>query len=587
MPIIPIKMGMPSGSSNISGQKIVDELKKLSGTDKLPASAIKDVVMSVNGKSGNVDVTLDSLDAQKKSQMLTDISSTTWGNSVLVATDPMGHMLPINYTEYSRQILSLKSKDELINNLGLKPGEYPVTSVNGKMGTITITAEDVGAAKTEHTHLIYEITGLLDELDSKLNVGESIPYSDLTGTPSIPDEQVNSDWLATSGKSEILNKPDLFDGDYNSLENKPQLFSGSFNDLADKPAIPAGQVNADWDSTSGVSRILNKPTLFSGDYRDLSNKPLLFSGSYADLSNKPVIPAGQIQSDWSQTVSTALDYIKNKPALFDGNYNSLTNRPTLFDGTWGSLTGKPNLSTVATSGSYADLTNKPSLFSGSYSDLTNKPTIPASQIQSDWNQTNASALDFIKNKPTIPSVAYPVNSVNGKTGTVTLTNADVGAAAATHNHAITDVTGLQAALDGKIATGANIPYSSITGKPTIPSNTSQITESGNLYYTDARVQSYLAANNYRKVETLQGTTNASGVYQVTFGNTYTTPPHVNPFIVNGTAAMIVTVSNITNTGCTVSVQQRNSVTLLNIEVLLAATIPVASAIVGVLVVSKT
>lgn len=480
-------MGMPSGSSNISGQKIVDELKKLSGTDKLPATAIQDVVMSVNGKSGNVDVTLDSLDAQKKSQMLTDISSTTWGNSVLVATDPMGHMLPINYTEYSREILSLKSKDELINNLGLKPGEYPVTSVNGKMGTITITAEDVGAAKTEHTHLIYEITGLLDELDSKLNVGESIPYSDLTGTPSIPDEQVNSDWLATSGKSEILNKPDLFDGDYNSLENKPQLFSGSFNDLADKPAIPAGQVNADWDSTSGVSRILNKPTLFSGDYRDLSNKP----------------------------------------------------------------------------------------------------TIPASQIQSDWNQTNASALDFIKNKPTIPSVAYPVNSVNGKTGTVTLTNADVGAAAATHNHAITDVTGLQAALDGKIATGANIPYSSITGKPTIPSNTSQITESGNLYYTDARVQSYLAANNYRKVETLQGTTNASGVYQVTFGNTYTTPPHVNPFIVNGTAAMIVTVSNITNTGCTVSVQQRNSVTLLNIEVLLAATVPVASAIVGVLVVSKT
>jgi len=52
------------------------------------------------------------------------------------------------------------------------------------------------------------------------------------------------------------------------------------------------------------------------------------------------------------------------------------------------ITGKPTLSTVATS--------------GSYNDLTNKPNIPAEQIQSDWNQNNTSAKDFIKNKPEIP-----------------------------------------------------------------------------------------------------------------------------------------------------------------------------------------
>lgn len=40
-------------------------------------------------------------------------------------------------------------------------------------------------------------------------------------------------------------------------------------------------------------------------------------------------------------------------------------------------------------------------FSGDYNDLINKPTIPAAQIQSDWNQTNTSAKDYIKNKPTI------------------------------------------------------------------------------------------------------------------------------------------------------------------------------------------
>jgi hypothetical protein len=37
--------------------------------------------------------------------------------------------------------------------------------------------------------------------------------------------------------------------------------------------------------------------------------------------------------------------------------------------------------------------------SGDYEDLENKPDIPDAQIQSDWNQTDESAVDFIKNKP--------------------------------------------------------------------------------------------------------------------------------------------------------------------------------------------
>lgn len=40
---------------------------------------------------------------------------------------------------------------------------------------------------------------------------------------------------------------------------------------------------------------------------------------------------------------------------------------------------------------------------GSYNDLSDKPTIPTTQIQSDWNQTDNTAKDFIKNKPTIPA----------------------------------------------------------------------------------------------------------------------------------------------------------------------------------------
>jgi len=65
--------------------------------------------------------------------------------------------------------------------------------------------------------------------------------------------------------------------------------------------------------------------------------------------------------------------------------------------TWAKQPTKPSYS-------YSEITNKPSFAtvatSGSYDDLLDKPTIPDAQIQSDWNQTDDTAKDYIKNKPT-------------------------------------------------------------------------------------------------------------------------------------------------------------------------------------------
>ena len=50
--------------------------------------------------------------------------------------------------------------------------------------------------------------------------------------------------------------------------------------------------------------------------------------------------------------------------------------------------------------------------------ILNKRSIPAAQIQSDWNQVSTGALDFIKNKPTIPAVsdtAYDASSWDNNT----------------------------------------------------------------------------------------------------------------------------------------------------------------------------
>jgi len=142
----------------------------------------------------------------------------------------------------------------------------------------------------------------------------------------------------------------------------------SYNDLTNRPSIPNPQVNSDWNATSGISQILNRPTLSSvatsGDYSDLTGRPELFSGRYEDLVNKPSIPNPQVNSDWNAT--SGISQILNKPTLSDvatsGSYSDLLDTPILSD--------------VAISGSYDDLLDKPSIFSGNYADLTNKPIIP-------------------------------------------------------------------------------------------------------------------------------------------------------------------------------------------------------------------
>lgn len=93
--------------------------------------------------------------------------------------------------------------------------------------------------------------------------------------------------------------------------------TGSYNDLSNKPSIPSSQVNSDWSAVSGISQILNKPSLAT----------VATSGSYTDLSNKPTIPSAQIQSDWAQTNSGSVDFIKNKPAAhsFSSATRSLVN----------------------------------------------------------------------------------------------------------------------------------------------------------------------------------------------------------------------------------------------------------------------
>lgn len=83
--------------------------------------------------------------------------------------------------------------------------------------------------------------------------------------------------------------------------------------------------------------------------------------------------------------------------------------------------------------------------SGSYNDLTNKPTIPAAQIQSDWTQSDTSAVDYIKNKPTIPApYVLPPATTSDLGGIIVGTNLSV------------DSDGVLSAVDTTYTAGNNV-----------------------------------------------------------------------------------------------------------------------------------
>ena len=238
---------------------------------------------------------------------------------------------------------------------------------------------------------------------SDLSVGEEsiasgdggISYNENTGvftyTPPVIPSSVQSDWdqNSSSAADYIKNKPAIPAAQIKSdwLESN----SSSLSFIDNKPTIPESPVKSDWNATTGLSEILNKPTIPTNNNQLTNGAGYITSSTQvksdwnatsgaAEILNKPAI-ASQTQSDWDQTDSNQIDYIQNKPAIPAAQIQSDWNE-----------TGTSNLNYIQ---------NKPNLFSGSYNDLTDTPTIPAAQIQSDWNQSSTSALDYIKNKPNI------------------------------------------------------------------------------------------------------------------------------------------------------------------------------------------
>ena len=230
----------------------------------------------------------------------------------------------------------------------------------------------------------------------------------------------NDTLFLTNGGFVVL--PAGFSGDYNELTNKPNLAavatSGSYNDLTDKPTIPNDEniVHLTGAETiTGAKKFTSEFQLYSasggatpalvfqrgnsssyydwsikGDEGSLKISVNANTGTFAKMidiyTDKTTFSQGVQATSFIKTGGTASQFLKADGSVDNNTY--LTQHQD--------ISGKANTE---------DLANV--AFSGNYNDLTNKPTIPAAQVNSDWNATSGVAK--ILNKPTILSA----NDVQG------------------------------------------------------------------------------------------------------------------------------------------------------------------------------
>lgn len=175
-------------------------------------------------------------------------------------------------------------------------------------------------------------------------------------TPTFTEASTRNNIASGEKLSVILGKVQKF---FNDL--KTVAFSGSYTDLTNTPTIPAAQVNSDWNASSGVAEILNKPSSYkpsSHTHGNIQNSGTLQTTDVAIANGDKLVVTDSSNSAKIARTSVAFDGTTTTQALSKkGTFETFSK----FSGSYTDLTNKPSLATVATSGSYNDLSNKPTI----------------------------------------------------------------------------------------------------------------------------------------------------------------------------------------------------------------------------------
>ena len=186
---------------------------------------------------------------------------------------------------------------------------------------------------------------------------------------------------------------------YNDLENKPKINNVELtgNKTAQELGI-SGNIQADWTTSDPVdgSYIKNKPTIPTKT-SDLTN-----DSGYLTEETDPVYSSSAASTITTEDITTW-----NNKSDFSGDYNDLTNKPTIPTAT-SDLTNDSNFvsdaSYVHTDNNYTTLEQQK---------LSGIEAGAEANVQSDWQQADTTADDYIKNKPTIPTATSQLTNDAG------------------------------------------------------------------------------------------------------------------------------------------------------------------------------
>lgn len=315
---------------------------------------------------------------------------------------------------------------------------------------------DLGTVITSHQ----DISGKADK-SSLAAVATSGSYNDLTNKPTIPAEQVNADWNATSGKAQILNKPTI-----PSAVTESTVSGWGFTKNAG--TVTGVKINGSSKGTSGVVDLGNVVT--SVKINGSSKAP---SSGVVDLGtvgtySKPStgIPKTDLASAVQTSLGKADTALQSYTEQYQGTVSAIATSETIDD-----VNEVPNVKYVAQTLTNAQKTQARTNIgagdvmssslsavatSGSYNDLSNKPTIPA-----EVTTATVSGWGFTKNTGTYskPSGGIPKTDLASAVQT-SLGKADTALQSYTEQYKGT-ITGVSANGTSVATSGvANIPAAS-------------------------------------------------------------------------------------------------------------------------------
>lgn len=213
-------------------------------------------------------------------------------------------------------------------------------------------------------------------------------------------------------------------------------FSGSYNDLSNKPTIPTNNNQL----TNGAGYITS-----SGTAKTISDTLPVSKGGTGKTTGIDAANALINSLDTGSSTPTDADYYISQ--YVGGGTTTTTYHRRPMSALWNYI--KSKLATVATSGSYNDLSNKPTIPSVGNGTVTIKQT-GTSKGTFTMNQSGNTTIELTDSNTTYGvATSSALGLVKSGTDITVDSSGNVSVNDDSHNHVISNVDGLQSALDGK------------------------------------------------------------------------------------------------------------------------------------------